>query len=234
MLAHALHLALTLPWWLHEPAWLHELARQLRRFIFEHETAGLFIVILLEEIGIPLPAPGDVAITYGGYLTTTGAIPYPLAYVAVVCGAVIGSSVNMTLCRRYGRRVIRRFGPVLGITEERLTRAEAAFRRWGPWAIIIGRHIPGMRIVLSALSGILEVPYRVFIPCVAVSATIWAAIFITLGRVLGPRARGLFGILPADLIPWLLFGLGLLAVGYLGYEHGFKPKAWRRPVEGPR
>jgi membrane protein DedA with SNARE-associated domain len=231
MAHHALPLASLVPWWLQDPSWLYEQARQLRHFIFQHQTFGLFVVILLEEIGIPLPAPGDVAITYGGYLTTTGAIPYPLGYLAVVSGAVMGSAVNMTISRRYGRRVVQRVGPVLGITEERLARAEKAFKRWGPWAIIVGRHIPGLRIVLSALSGILEVPYRVFIPCVAVSATIWAAIFLTLGRVLGPKARGLFDIIPADLIPWLLFGLGLLAVGYLGYEHGLKPKAWkRRPV----
>jgi hypothetical protein len=52
----------------------------------------------------------------------------------------------------------------------------------------------GMRIVLSARSGILNVPYRVFIPCVLVSATIWAAII---------------GLFPA---PFLL-GLGLLLIG---------------------
>jgi membrane protein DedA with SNARE-associated domain len=208
------------------------MAHAMRIFIFQHQTFGLFTVILLEEIGIPLPAPGDVAITYGGYLTTRGAIPYPLAYVAVISGAVLGSSVNLTLSRRYGRRFIHRFGPFFGISEERLERAEQMFKRWGPWAIIVGRHIPGMRIVLSALSGILNVPYRVFIPCVAVSATIWAAIFLELGRLLGPKARDLFGIFPTHLIPWLLLGLGVLLVGYLGYEHGFRAKAWRRPVEG--
>ena len=227
-------LAFAPPWWLQEPSWWHALARGVRVFIFQHQTFGLFTVIFLEEIGIPLPAPGDVAITYGGYLTTRGTIPYPLAYLAVVAGAVLGSSVNLTLSRRYGRRFIVRAGPYLGITEERLARAEQMFKRWGPWTIIVGRHVPGMRIVISALSGILNVPYRVFIPCVAVSATIWAAIFLELGRLLGPKARALFGIFPAHLIPWLLLGLGVLLVGYLGYEHGFKPKAWRRPVEGER
>jgi membrane protein DedA with SNARE-associated domain len=228
MLHHALYLASNLPWW--EPGWWPDLARGVRSFIFQHQTAGLFAVILLEEIGIPLPAPGDVAITYAGYLTTRGTIPYALAYVAVVCGAVLGGTINMTLSRRYGQRFIRRFGPFLGITEQRLDRAQALFQRWGPWAIIFGRQIPGFRIVLSALAGILNVPYRVFIPCVAVSATIWAAIFLELGRLLGPKARDLFGIFPAHLIPWLLLGLGVLLVGYLGYEHGFKPKARRRPV----
>jgi membrane protein DedA with SNARE-associated domain len=227
-------LVFTPPWWLQEPAWWHEWARQLRVFIFQHQTFGLFTVIFLEEIGIPLPAPGDVAITYAGYLTTRGTIPYPLAYLAVVSGAVLGSIVNMTLSRRYGQRFVRQFGPFLGITPDRIDRAQALFKRWGPWAIIVGRHIPGFRIVLSAISGILNVPYRVFIPCVAISATIWAAIFLELGRLIGPRARELFGIFPAHLIPWLLLGLGVLLLGYLGYEHGFKPKAWRRPVESER
>ena len=223
-----------MPWWLQEPGWWRELARGVRMFIFQHQTFGLFTVIFLEEIGIPLPAPGDVAITYGGYLTTRGTIPYPLAYVAVVTGAVLGSTLNTTLSRRYGPRVIARVGPFLGITEVRLERAQALFQRWGPWAIIVGRHIPGMRIVLSALSGILNVPYRVFIPCVAISATIWAAIFLELGRLLGPRARDLFALFPAPLIPWVLLGLGVLLVGYLGYEHGFKPKATRKPVQEHR
>ena len=126
-----------------------------------------------------------------------------------------------------------RFGRYISVTPEKLMVGERIFKRWGPWAIIIGRHIPGMRIVLSCLSGILEVPYRVFIPCVLVSASIWAAIFLELGRRLRPRVRGLFGLFPAHLFPWLVLGLVLLLIGYLEYEHGFKPKSPREPVEPP-
>jgi membrane protein DedA with SNARE-associated domain len=199
----------------------------------DHQTGGLFFVIFLEELGVPLPAPGDAAIAYGGYLTTTGAIPYPLAYVAVVSGAVLGSACNLTISRRYGRPFIQRFGRYIGVTNERLVRAEHLFKRWGPWAIIVGRHIPGMRIVLSALSGILGVPYRVFVPCVLVSASIWAVIFLELGRRLGPRVRELFTLFPAHLLPWVILGLILLLIGYLAYEHGFKPKEYREPIEQP-
>jgi membrane protein DedA with SNARE-associated domain len=120
----------------------------------------------------------------------------------------------------------------LGVTDEKLLRAERIYKCWGPGAIIIGRHIPGMRIVLSALSGILGVPYRVFTPCVFVSALIWAAIFLEVGRRVGPRIREAFLIFPAHLISWLALGLALLLIGYLGYEHGFKPRANQR-VEQP-
>jgi membrane protein DedA with SNARE-associated domain len=234
MQALAVSFSHNLPGWLQEPTWWRPLTHAVRIFVLQHQSSGLFLVIFLEELGVPLPAPGDAVVAYGGYLTTTGAIPYPLAYVAVVTGAVLGSACNLTISRRYGRPFIQRFGGYIGITEEKLARAERIFKRWGPWAIIIGRHIPGMRIVLSALSGILEVPYRVFIRCVLLSAAIWAAIFLEIGRRVGPRVREAFVIFPAYLIPWALVGLALLVIGYLGYEHGFKPKAWSRNVEEPR
>jgi membrane-associated protein len=233
MLALAVSLFDNIPGWLQEPTWWRPLTHAIRLFVLHHQSGGLFLVIFLEELGVPLPAPGDAAIAYGGYLTTTGAIPYPLAYAAVVSGAVLGSACNLTISRRYGRPFIHRFGRYIGVTEEKLGRAEVIFKRWGPWAIIIGRHIPGMRIVLSALAGILGVPYRVFIPCVLVSSAIWAAIFLEIGRHVGPRIREAFLIFPAHLIPWVLLGLALLVIGYLGYEHGFKPKAWSRHGEEP-
>src|SRR5713226_8665473 len=234
MLFLAAHLASSLPGWLQEPSWLRPFTHAIRLFILHHQFGGLYLVIFLEELGVPLPAPGDAAIAYGGYLTTRGVIPYPLAYLAVVAGAVIGSACNLTISGRYGRPFIQRYGGYLGVTHVRLLRAERAFKRWGPWAIIIGRHIPGMRIVMSALSGILGVPYRVFIPCVLLSATIWAAIFLELGRRLGPRVRALFGIFPAYLLPWLGLGLVVLAIGYLAYEHGFLPKNRSRGAVEPR
>ena len=65
------------------------------------------------------------------------------------------------------------------------------------------------------------------------ASLIWAAIFLELGRRVGPRIREAFLIFPAHLIPWLTLGLVLLLIGYLGYEHGFKPKARREQAEQP-
>jgi hypothetical protein len=50
--------------------------------------------------------------------------------------------------------------------------------------------------------------------------------FLQIGRPVGPRIREIFLIFPARLPPWLLLGLAVLLIGYLGYKHGFKPKAW--------
>jgi membrane protein DedA with SNARE-associated domain len=220
--------ASTLPWWLQwlqAPEWTRPLRRAMGQFLLQHQGAGLFSVVFLEELGVPLPIPGDVAIMTGGYLTSVGQIPYPVAYLAVIVAAVLGATALMTLSRRYGRPWLLRIGAYIGLREERLQRAEAAFRRWGPWAIIIGRLIPGMRIVLSAISGVLEVPYRIFVPSVAISSAVWAVVFIELGRHLGRRTLALFRLLPAHLIPLILLAVAVGA-GIL-YLHEHRPKRRR-------
>lgn len=219
MLYVALHSTSLLPGWLQGPEWLVPVTRVMAHFVRTHLALGLFLVIFAEELGIPLPAPGDATITYGGYQTTTGAIPYPLAYLAVVAGATLGSFCLYTLSRRFGHPFFVRFGPYIGLHADRLERAEAAFKRWGPWAIILGRHVPGFRIVLSAFAGAFEFPRRLFVICVLISSSIWAAIFLELGRALGRNSRYLFRVFPAHLVPLGILLIALLWVLWLGYDH---------------
>lgn len=219
MLHALIYLQTSLPAWPQTPLWFHPASRALGHFVREHQALGLFFVIFAEELGIPLPAPGDVAIAWGGYLTTTGAIAYPAAYLAVIGGAATGSFCLYILSRRFGHPFVVRFGPYIGLFPDRLERAERVFQRWGPWAIIIGRHIPGMRIVLSAFAGIFEIKARVFVPCVLISASIWAAIFLEIGRVLGRNSRLLFRLFPAHLFPFVLLLIVAAAIIWVAFEH---------------
>jgi membrane protein DedA with SNARE-associated domain len=221
------HLA-TLPTWLEMPGWFWPLTRALGHFVRQHQAFGLFLVIFAEELGIPLPAPGDAAIMYGGYLTTVGAIPLPFAYLAVIAGATTGSFCLYMLSRRFGHPFLVRFGPYVGLTQDRLDSAERAFRRWGPWAVIIGRHIPGFRIVLSAFAGVFELPVKLFVPSVLLSSTLWAIIFLELGRALGRNSRLLFRVVPAHLIPLVFVFLALIWASWLFYEHRMRPRAEAR------
>jgi membrane protein DedA with SNARE-associated domain len=217
-----------LPSWLEMPRWFRDAAEPLGQFLAHQHTLGLFIVIFLEELGIPLPAPGDVAIAWAGYQTTTGSVPYALAYLAVIGGAVLGSLCLYSVARHFGHPFVLRFGRYVGLDHERLEKVERAFRRWGPLAIIVGRHIPGMRIYLSAFAGIFEVPLKIFIPSVAFSSVLWATIFIEIGRVLGRNSRYLFRLFPAHLFPLLLLGVMVLAALYIAYEHAWRPRARAR------
>lgn len=228
-----LYLALVwrFPGWLQTPPWYRPLTRALGHYIRDHQALGLFGVIFAEEIGIPLPAPGDVVVAWGGYLTTTGAIALPWAYAAVIGGATLGGTCLCLVSRRFGHPFLLRYGRYIGFDRERFDRVERIFQRWGPWAIIFGRHIPGLRIYLSALSGIFEMPLRVFIPSVIISSSIWAFVFLEIGRLLGRRSVLLFRLIPAHLFPYLIGLVVALALTGFALDRGWRP--FGRRTNGP-
>jgi len=223
LLSLYIRLALTLPDWAQTPGWYRPLTREIGHFIREHQAIGTFLVIGAEELGIPLPAPGDAVIAVTGYLTTTGAMAFWAAFLAVVAGATIGSLGLFTLGRTYGHNFILRYGRFVGMNEDRLARVERVFKRYGPWAVIVGRHIPGMRIYLSALAGVFQMRYRVFVPCVMLSSSIWALIFLMLGRMLGRQSFRLFRLLPAHLVPYAVALVVLGALIWVALSHGWRP-----------
>lgn len=147
---------------------------------------GGFALIYIEESGIPLFIPGDVFLLYVG-----SRLPHDIpilfaAWLGFVLAVTLGSTNLYLLSRRFGRRLVEhRVVRFLHITPERVASAEHWFRRYGPWALIFGRHIPGFRVPLTVVAGLLELPYPIFAVSVAVSSAAWAGLFLTLGVVFG-------------------------------------------------
>jgi membrane protein DedA with SNARE-associated domain len=145
-----------------------------------------FALIYIEESGIPLFIPGDAFLVYVGH-----ALPYSFpilfaAWLGFILAVILGSTNLYLVSRRYGRRLLEhRLARFLHLTPARLEEAEHWFRRYGPWALIFGRHIPGFRVPLTVAAGILELPYRAFVISVALSSSIWAGLFLALGAVFG-------------------------------------------------
>ena len=147
---------------------------------------GGFLLIYVEESGIPLFVPGDVFLVYVGHRLPANLWAWLAAWSGFVVAVALGSTNLYLLSRRLGRRVLAH--PVsrfLHLTPERLAKAEGEFRRWGPWAVILGRHVPGLRVPITVAAGILGMELRVFLGSVAISSGIWAAVFLTLGIAYG-------------------------------------------------
>jgi membrane protein DedA with SNARE-associated domain len=144
-------------------------------------------LLYIEESGIPLPVPGDFYVAFMGRLNA-GSLPHLLlAWLGIIAVVVAGSTNLYWLSRRWGLAMLRHplAGRLLHLNERQLEKARAWFDRWGVWAIIFGRHIPGFRIAISVIAGTMGVPYRVFAPSVAISTAIWAAVGLWLGATLG-------------------------------------------------
>ncbi len=177
---------------------------------------GGFALIYIEESGIPLFIPGDVFLLYVG-----SRLPheFPIlcaAWLGFVLAVTLGSTNLYLLSRRFGRRLIEhRLVKFLHITPERVASAEHWFRRYGPWALIFGRHIPGFRVPLTVVAGLLELPYPIFAVSVAVSSAVWAGVFLALGVVFG---SGIERSIRSNLV---LFGAVVVAIVVVAAAVGF-------------
>src|SRR6266568_2035680 len=98
----------------------------------DHFYIALFVLMLIDTIGLPLPS--ELPLLYGGYLISNagghriGIVP--AAFIAAA-GALTGSLIAYAISRRVGRAVILHWGRKVFITEEHLHRSERWFERRG-------------------------------------------------------------------------------------------------------
>ena len=146
-----------------------------------HESLFIFLAILLEESGIPMPLPADIAMALAGYRVAQGQMSILEAFAIGQVATLTGSSLLFWVGRRGGRPLLARYGKYLFLNPERLNQAERMITRLGPLAVIIGRQIPGLRLASPLACGVFRVPYRVFLPAMFVGSTVYIGAFIALG-----------------------------------------------------
>jgi membrane protein DedA with SNARE-associated domain len=158
----------------------------------QYPLIGPCILLFLEEAGVPLPIPGDVYISYTGYEISRGNIAYPVAFAALLVSILAGSSLLYFLASLYGKNLVIKFGKYIHLNEKKLNYIEKKFRQYGPWVIIIGRHIPGFRIPMTVFAGLSDVKFRTFILSETISVIIWIVLFLHIGSRLGTKTLSLF------------------------------------------
>lgn len=183
--------------------------------VVAHKAIAIFTVIALEEIGVPLPLPGDVFIAYAGHLVARQRIGITTAFLSIVLGSMVGSSVLYYLARRYGQPFVQKYGPYMHIKQKRLDMVERWFVRHGPLVIVFGRQIPGLRMVISVFAGVFGVSYPVFLASVTVAASIWAGMFLAIGYKLESHLGPYMTITPLHLLPSIIFISSSIIYGFV-------------------
>lgn len=187
-------------------------------FLVQHGVLAAFAYLALEEGGLPIPVPGDFLMLAFGVRAREGSIVLWQVIAAMEAGTVLGSSLLYLLARRNGRGVVERFGPFIGVGPGQLDRTERQLQRHGAIAVILGRLLPGLRILTTIGCGMFRVPYRVFLPAMSVCSLVYIVGYTMLGYFAGPAVLGLFEALHLPLgligsgVPLLLLLAGLILV----------------------
>ena len=149
---------------------------------------GIFLLMVLENLFPPIPS--ELIMAAAGF--HAGEPGSRLSLVGIVAVAVAGTLAGNLFWYELGRwlgverfrPLVARYGKWFAVEEEDLDRATTMLKRWGPFAICIGRMFPGVRTLISVPAGMVEIPRGVFYLWTALGSSVWLTFLAMAGYFL--------------------------------------------------
>jgi membrane protein DedA with SNARE-associated domain len=142
-------------------------------FFTHHGLPLLFLVVMLESFGIPLP--GETALIAFGVLASQH--HYSIVWVIVVAAvaAIIGDNLGYWLIGRVGGRALfRRWRWLSAYADRVLPRAERIMQRHGGKTVFFGRFVSVLRYTVAWIAGLARMDWWKFLFWNAAGGIAWA------------------------------------------------------------
>jgi membrane protein DedA with SNARE-associated domain len=163
----------------------------------------LFVVILVEGIGIP--APGQTLLIAASLTAARGDLGIAWVMTWAFAAAWLGNSLGYLIGFRGGRPLLKK----LHVNEAHLQRMEGSFARAGGAIILVARFIDGLRQLNGIVAGLLQLPWGRFTTVNILGALLWV-VFWGLGSYFLEREISQVQLTLRQVEPWIA-GLALFA-----------------------
>jgi membrane protein DedA with SNARE-associated domain len=151
------------------------------------ENGGyLGIIIFLVLTGGGLPIPEEVPIVLAGVFSSQGQLAPEWAFAACLLGALLGDSLMYSIGYHFGHGLLLRhpkFAKFLGAQREEYF--EQAIQRHSFKVMLLARFMVGVRGPVYLAAGVVRMPFRRFILCDLVCATLVVGTFFSLSYFYG-------------------------------------------------
>ncbi|MGB6200334.1 MAG: DedA family protein/thiosulfate sulfurtransferase GlpE [Candidatus Acidiferrales bacterium] len=181
-------------------------------FLVRHGFLVLFVWVLAEQLGLPLPsAPLLLA---AGALAGTHRMNLAMVIALPVAAVAIADGVWYELGRLQGVKVLKFLCRVSLEPDSCVRRTQDRFERNGEWALVGAKFIPGLGAVAPPLAGISRMPWQRFAIFDGLGTLLWTAAYIGTGFVFSGElervaahvaflGRGLFALLLGALLLYI-------------------------------
>jgi membrane protein DedA with SNARE-associated domain len=151
-------------------------------WIAVHGYGVIFALFALGILGIPFP--DEWLLAYLGYLIYKGRLlPVPTVASAFF-GSICGMTLNYLLGRTVGLYLVRKFGSILHLTPEKMSKMHDWYEHAGRWALLFGYFLPGVRHMTAVVAGTSKMTFWEFALFAYTGGFLWSNTFIALGYFL--------------------------------------------------
>lgn len=149
----------------------------------------LFLNVLLEQLGLPIPALPTLLVA--GALAAGGRLPALGVISASVAGCLLGDLCWYAAGRVYGGRVMKLLCRISLTPDVCVSQTQSSFERWGAAALVIAKFVPGLSMVAPPLAGATRMHVVRFAALSLLGATLWVGVALLGGVLLRPQVERL-------------------------------------------
>ena len=185
-------------------------------FVAHHGLPLLFLVVMLESFGIPLP--GETALVLFGVLASEGNYSVIAVIAVAAAAAILGDNLGYWLIGRLGGRALFEKNRWLKRWSDTVVpRTERLMKKRGGIVVFLGRFIAVLRFTAAWVAGLGRMPWWRFLFWNAAGGIIWATVVALVAYYGGKAAAdaiqryGLFaaaGVVALVVIGWLALHFG--------------------------
>jgi membrane protein DedA with SNARE-associated domain len=217
------------------------LVNDVSQFVREAGLPGIFLLMAVSAACIPIPS--EVVMLFAGFAVADpaqSASSHHLTMLGIVLAGVLGTMVGSWVAYAVGRggrlELIERHGSKLHMGPGQIERAERWFRRYGDWAVLVGRVVPLVRAFVSLPAGVAKMPLLRFSVLSLIGSVPWVLALALAGDALGAdwtQVRKGFEYVDYAIVALLVAGIAWAALRRRGRRQdplGETPAA--RPADG--
>jgi membrane protein DedA with SNARE-associated domain len=149
------------------------LLSRIQPLIALHGYWVVFLIVMLESAGVPLPGE-TILILASGYAGATGQLNLSLVIGCAAAGAILGDNIGFWIGRTYGTKFLLRYGKFVHLSESRLRLGQYLFEKHGAKIVFFGRFVAFLRVFAALLAGVNRYRWPQFLFFNAAGGIIWA------------------------------------------------------------
>jgi len=153
-------------------------------------VAAVFVFVLIEQAGLPLPAYPLLIIA--GSWSARGGAPYAWITAVAVSACLIADLAWYAAGRRLGSRVLRAMCKLSLEPDSCVSGTERVFMRFGTRVLMFAKFVPGLGAVATAMSGVVGASLVGFVAYDIIGATAWAGAGVAIGSIFHDAVESVF------------------------------------------
>jgi len=181
----------------------------------EHGALLVFLAVLLEQAGLPLPS--FTVLVAAGALVADGQVSAMAVLGSAVIAALLANTAWYLAGVRFGQKVLRLLCRVSLSPDTCVRMTQSIFQRWGLASLLFSKFVPGISLVAPPIAGAVRMPLLRFLAASSAGTLLWGSIYLALGYLFRDQITLVFDY-GTQHLQVVLHVLAVMLVMYIAYR----------------